>query len=275
MIKVIAQALGLGVAQLPMANCDGVNPRPIEDFIAVDIYDLCDRSCVNARQPPHALRELALGLIRVRTPTGPAAATQRGTVTEPGKGKLCFLISVGWIFGGVLHLVLVCRGAPYSLPGLRCAEQTQRGQDRQSQSRYPRRSHNSILHHARSFMMALALGAVLPNPAFHTHGKRIRAAISLQSSDSNVPHSQKFENWSSSHGFATKFDLGHILIIQDLGDAFVSAHAVNGNRASSYPEDGRIAKGPQPDGSDYAFGPFMRSGLRRKTLQRSTCHDRS
>src|SRR5258706_15799269 len=123
MIKVIAQALGLGVAQLPMANFDGVNPRPIEDFIAVDIYDLFDRSCVNARQPPHALRELALGLIRVRTPIGTAAATQRGTVTEPGKGKLCFLVSVRRIFGGVLHLALVCRRAPYSLPGPRCAEE--------------------------------------------------------------------------------------------------------------------------------------------------------
>src|SRR6202030_4210365 len=74
MVKVIAQAAGLGVAQLPMPNFNGVNPRPIEDFIAVDINDLFDRSCVDSRQPPHALRELALGLIRVRTPTGPAAA---------------------------------------------------------------------------------------------------------------------------------------------------------------------------------------------------------
>src|SRR5258708_6381493 len=110
-----------------MPNFNGVNPGPIEDFIVVDIDDLFDRSCVDSRQPPHPLSELALGLIRVRPPTGPAAATQRGTVTEPGKGKLCFLIGVGWIFGGVLHLALVCRGAPYSLPGLRCAEQTQSG----------------------------------------------------------------------------------------------------------------------------------------------------
>jgi hypothetical protein len=71
---------------------------------------------------------------------------------------------------------------------------------------------------------------------------------------------ENFENWSSSHGFATKFDLGHILIIQDLGDAFISAHAVHGNKASSYPEDGRIAKGPQPDGSDYALGAIYEVG---------------
>src|SRR5258708_6489059 len=156
MVKVIAQALGLGVAKLPMPNFNGVNPRPIKDFIAIDINDLFDRSCVDSRQSPHALRELTLGLIRVRTPTGPAAAAQRGTVTEPGKGKLCFLESVGWIFRGVLHLALVFRRASYSLPGLRRAEQTQGGHDCQSQGGYPRRSHNFILHHAHSFMMALA-----------------------------------------------------------------------------------------------------------------------
>jgi len=55
-VKVIAQALGWESAKLPRPNFNGVNPRPIEDFIAVDINDLFDRSCVDSRQPPHPLR---------------------------------------------------------------------------------------------------------------------------------------------------------------------------------------------------------------------------
>src|SRR5438270_9444608 len=68
-IKIVAKPLGLAVIELPVTNLHSIKPRPVEDFIAVNIDDLLDRTRVDAGKTADTLHELALGFIRVGTPT--------------------------------------------------------------------------------------------------------------------------------------------------------------------------------------------------------------
>ena len=72
----IADPQGLAFIQLPVANLDRIEPRPLEDFVAIDVDDLLDRARVNAREAADALDELPLGLVRIGAPTAAAVAPQ-------------------------------------------------------------------------------------------------------------------------------------------------------------------------------------------------------
>ena len=62
-IEVIAKTFGLGVADGPVANLDRVQPRPVVDFIGIDIDDFFHGTGVDAGQTANALDELPLGFV--------------------------------------------------------------------------------------------------------------------------------------------------------------------------------------------------------------------
>src|SRR5205085_1011830 len=95
--QIIAQLAALGIGKPPLADLDGVQPRPVVDVVAfIEIDDLLGRTRVKAAQPADALDELAIGLGEIGAPGGsPPAAPSGAGVTQAGEGPLGFLIGVG------------------------------------------------------------------------------------------------------------------------------------------------------------------------------------
>jgi len=92
------------VTELPMAYFDGVEPRVVEDIIAVfQVYGLLDGSNVDARQATKGYGYVTIGGGIVCCPTGPAAppiasisAAETGVwrIHQASELPLCFFLVV-------------------------------------------------------------------------------------------------------------------------------------------------------------------------------------
>ena len=71
-LEILPQPPRLRLGERPVAHAHGIDPRPIENLVAIDVDDLLDASRVNPREAPQALHKLPFGLIRVGAPTRPA-----------------------------------------------------------------------------------------------------------------------------------------------------------------------------------------------------------
>src|SRR3954465_5170333 len=99
-----------------MAHFDRIEPRPFENFIAIDVADLLDGSRINAGKPPDAPHQMTLGGVRIGAPavTTPAASkaesspTAKISIPEAGKGEFSFYPGIRRIFcSRTLHFPLV------------------------------------------------------------------------------------------------------------------------------------------------------------------------
>src|SRR5262249_15838598 len=106
--EILADPPGLAFIQLPVAYLDRVEPRPLEDFVAIDVDNLLDRARVNACETADALDELPLRLIRIGAPTAAAPASHT-PISQARERILGLLPGIRRIVDRVLHFVLVLR----------------------------------------------------------------------------------------------------------------------------------------------------------------------
>src|SRR6185312_7336305 len=72
--QIVAQALRLRVGERPVRNLYGINPRVVEDLVAVEIDDLLDGAHLDAGQALQCEQELTIGLGIIAGPTCPSVA---------------------------------------------------------------------------------------------------------------------------------------------------------------------------------------------------------
>ena len=118
-IEVFPQTRGLGIGEDPIADADGIQEGPVEDFVAVDVHDLLDGAGVDAGEAADRLHEEALGFVGIGAPAGEAAEVgiAGGTVAQAGEGKFGLFPGVGRIVDRVLHFALELRPAILSVTG--------------------------------------------------------------------------------------------------------------------------------------------------------------
>src|SRR4029077_1152278 len=78
-LQVAAHALGLIVVEVPIGHVDGIEPRPVIDFIAIRIDHFLVGARVDARQTKNTLHKLP---IRSRIIFGPTAVAEISEAAE-------------------------------------------------------------------------------------------------------------------------------------------------------------------------------------------------
>ena len=73
--QVFAQPLRLRIGERPVCHLHGIDPRVVEDLVAVEIDDLLDGAHLDAGEALQRQQELAIRLGIVARPTGPVAVS--------------------------------------------------------------------------------------------------------------------------------------------------------------------------------------------------------
>ena len=96
--QILAHFGAFGVGQVRVTHFDRIDPRPIENFVAVEVHYLFGRTSVDAGEAAHALHKLAVGLRVIGGPTADLAkdtGVPAGRVHEAGEGPFGLFIGIG------------------------------------------------------------------------------------------------------------------------------------------------------------------------------------